>query len=377
MCRALIATGERVMIATTDADGRGRLPVGTGTTGEFDGVPTVFFHRRAGESAKWSPALASWLRAHVRDFDAVHVHAIFSHASVAAGRACRLAGIPYIVRPLGSLDPWSLRQHKYRKRLLLALAVRRMLREAAAIHYTSQEERRLAESGFLRLAEGHVVPLGVDEEFFEDRTPGLRPDHGTVLIMSRLHEKKGVDLVIRAFHEAVQHGGARTWRLVIAGDGATHYVDRLKRLALDGPARDRIGFNGWVDRGARRDLLRNASLLALASHQENFGIAAVEAMACGVPVMAAPGVNLAAEIAREGAGWVVERTVGAWRSTLAAALEDCDRLARMGQRARVFAGRFRWPVVAAQLRALYGEIAVRHAGAHTPAPLRTGWEARL
>jgi len=146
MCRVLIAGGVPTLIASTDADGRGRLTVSTGQIESYSGVPAIFFPRVASESFKWSAPLEAWLRARVSDFDIVHVHAVFSHSSLAAGRACRAANVPYIVRPLGTLDPWSLNHHRLRKQLLFRFGVRNLLMGAAAMHYTSDEERRLAES---------------------------------------------------------------------------------------------------------------------------------------------------------------------------------------------------------------------------------------
>jgi glycosyltransferase involved in cell wall biosynthesis len=107
LCRALRGRGVDTLVATTDADGPGRLDVPLERAGEYHGVPVIFFRRRFSEAFKWTWRLGAWLDAHVTDFDVVHVHAVFSHSSLVAGRACRGAGIPYIVRPLGTLDPWS------------------------------------------------------------------------------------------------------------------------------------------------------------------------------------------------------------------------------------------------------------------------------
>src|SRR5216683_7337951 len=105
MCRALGRKGVDVLIATTDADGEGRLPVEHGRVTSYGGTPAIFFPRQWSEAFKYSHPLAHWLDQHVADFDAVHVHAVFSHACLAAGQACRRAGVPYVVRPLGTLDP--------------------------------------------------------------------------------------------------------------------------------------------------------------------------------------------------------------------------------------------------------------------------------
>src|SRR4029079_11017995 len=80
ICRALAAAGTRTLIATTDADGPGRLPASLGDVTTYEGLDTVFFPRQISESFKWSSPLARWVRHHATAFDLVHVHAVFSHS---------------------------------------------------------------------------------------------------------------------------------------------------------------------------------------------------------------------------------------------------------------------------------------------------------
>jgi glycosyltransferase involved in cell wall biosynthesis len=356
MCRALRATGIDAVIATTDADGATRLPVDTGVITDHHEIPTIFFRRQATESFKWSTALASWLEAHVREFDLVHVHAVFSHSSLAAGRACRAAGVPYIVRPLGSLDPWSLDRHPRRKQLLMAFGARRFLAGARGMHYTTDAERRLAEQRLDWLPQGHVVPLGVDNEFFAVQDMPRRRETPVLVSMCRLHPKKGIELLIDAFHQVSVIEGLASWRLVIVGDGDPDYVGRLRVASVAGPAASRIEFKGWLSGAARHDLLRNATLFALPSQQENFGIALVEAMASALPAVVTPAVNLADDIVAADAGWVCDPDVASLSQTLRVAMANHRLLERRGQRARDLADRFTWPSVADELRMLYEKV---------------------
>src|SRR5439155_19005325 len=88
MCRALQTEGEEVLIASTDADGASRLPVKIGMKTVYKGIPAIFFPRNWSEAFKYSHSLARWLGANVDSFDVVHIHAVFSHSSIAAARAC-------------------------------------------------------------------------------------------------------------------------------------------------------------------------------------------------------------------------------------------------------------------------------------------------
>jgi glycosyltransferase involved in cell wall biosynthesis len=351
MCRALHDAGISTTLATTDADGHGRLSRRQRPTG--GPVPTLVFRRQVSESFKWAPGLSWWLSRHVGDFDLVHIHAVFSHSTMAAGRRCLRRGVPFIVRPLGALDPWSLAQHRQRKRLLLGLGLRRVLTAAAATHYTTAEEQRLAESGFPGLAPGVVVPLGVDADLFAPLQEAPKTGPPYVLTLSRLHPKKGIDRLIDAFHEATSSGATSHWRLVIAGDGDPAYVRSLRIRAASGPAASRIEFQGWVDGSVRRVLLRQASLFALPSHQENFGLAVAEAMAAGCPVVVTSRVNLAEDINTAGAGWIASEEPHALGDALRDAVGNATERESRGRAARILAERYRWTRVAAELAAAY------------------------
>jgi glycosyltransferase involved in cell wall biosynthesis len=364
MCRALNAGGTSTLIATTDADGPSRLDLNLGRVQKYQDVDVIAFRRTASEAFKWSWPLGHWLRHAVSDFDLVHIHAVFSHSSIAAGRACRRRGVPYVVRPLGTLDPWSLRQKSVRKTALMELGARALLTGAAAIHYTSEDERQLAESAVAGLPPGTVVPIGIDEDLFVDSDASRAHTAPYVLSLSRLAPKKNLELLIAAFHEAAAADRFQPWTLVVAGDGEPEYVGRIKALANAGAARDRIRFSGWITVEAKRVLLGRAAVFALPSSQENFGISVAEAMASRVPVIVTPGVNLAEAIAKADAGWIVEQEQGALAEALRVVMGSPDVVLEKGRRANGLALRYRWASVATQLTHLYERVlSVQSAGA--------------
>jgi glycosyltransferase involved in cell wall biosynthesis len=149
------------------------------------------------------------------------------------------------------------------------------------------------------------------------------------------------------------------WRLVIAGEGHAAYVTRLRLLAGAGEGRSRIEFAGWIDGARKAALLAEASLFVLPSHQENFGLSIVEALAAGVPAIVTPGVNLAGDIAAASAGWVVDRNVAALTETMRVAMKDDSDRARRGRAGRSFADRYRWAVIGRQLSRCYEDTVAR------------------
>lgn len=358
MCRASRAYGVDTLIATTDADGEARLAVPHGQQISYETVPAIFFPRQWSEAYKYSHPLAHWLGERTRDFDVVHIHAVFSHACLAAAQTCRKQGVPYVVRPLGTLDPWSLKQKRFRKELFWHLGVRQMLRGAAAMHYTTVAERRLAEES-LGLTRGAVIPLGIEADLFEQTKSSLPPlvTAPYVLVLSRLHHKKGLDILLPAFLSLAKRSEFVEWKLVLAGEGEAHYVDALKSLAKSCGANGNVVFTGWLDGEQRKAILRAASLLALTSYQENFGLCVVEALACGVPVLLSPHVNLAKEIERSGAGWIAPLDIAALEQTLADTLRDEEGRAQRGTIGREFVRRrFTWGAVAEALVTLYETV---------------------
>jgi glycosyltransferase involved in cell wall biosynthesis len=367
MCQALQAQGVNTLIATTDSDGSGHLPVNLEQPLAYKDVPTIFFPRQWSEAFMYSHRLARWLEGNIKTFDLVHIHAIFSHSSLVAARICQRHNVPYVLRPLGSLDPWSLSQKHFRKRLLLYTGAERMVRKAAAVHYTTAEERRLAESR-LGLNRGVVIPLGInaellqvpaDPETFRQHHPSLA-DNPYVLVLSRLHTKKGLELLLDVFLNVTSEKELKHWRLVLAGDGEIGYVTSLKRLVEKREGEGRVLFTGWLDESQKASALQGAALLALLSRQENFGLSVAEALACGVPVLVSTQVNLAEEIHAAGAGWVVGLKPAALAPTLAEALCGDTERARRGKAGRELASsRFMWTTIAAELVELYRSVTNR------------------
>ena len=396
MCRALQQHGVEVLLVTTDAgmrnaiNSRGKPPFLTCSpskdlretfidlgeardlnqeqvrkaglsppTGNYKGVPAIFFPSQLGESFKYSRPLAAWLNSHIHEFGLAHIHAVFNHSSIAAAHVCRKAAVPYVVRPLGTLEPWSMTQKSVRKRVFWQVAGKAMLRSAAAIHYTTDAEKNSTES-LLGLNHGKVIGLGVEintgaKERLAEHFPGLAQEP-YALVMSRLHPKKGLDVLIDAFLALVQREKFAHWRLVIAGDGPSEHVLKLKELAAASLHSGRIMFTGWLDGEQKEALLSGASLLVLPSRQENFGMCVMEALARSVPVLVSPHVNLAHEIVLANAGWIATVDKDALTTRLAEALDDEEERAVRGRAGKQLSMKYSWESAAKSLYELYTAI---------------------
>lgn len=345
MCRALMQQGVEVLLLSTTAGMPAEMT--QGEVFEYKGVPAILFPSQLGESFKYSRPLSSWLRANIQSFGVAHIHAVFNHSSIAAAHVCQKSGVPYVIRPLGTLDPWSMTQKSLRKRLFWQISGKGIMDNAAAVHYTSDAEKLSAESS-LGLNHGRVIPLGVDAAI--SKSTGNVAGDPYVLVLSRLHPKKGLDVLVDAFLSLVQRPQFAEWRLVIAGDGPDDYVSMLKEKSR---ASSHITFTGWLDGDEKNAVLRGASLLVLPSRQENFGLCVMEALAQSMPVLVSPQVNLAAEIVTANAGWIAPIDEVALTEKLAEALSDRDELTRRGRAGLELSQQYSWENSARSLVALY------------------------
>lgn len=252
--------------------------------------------------ASWG--LGSWLVRHASDFDVVHVHGIWLFHTLASVWAAALRGTPCVVRPAGSLDEWSLRHKRHKKRIYYELVERRALDRVSAIHVTSAAERSSLE-GLGYGSKTFLIPHSV--ELWQPR-PQRSDGDPVFLFVGRLHPVKNIELILES--AALLRNAGRRFRLRIAGDGVPDYRDRLRNMASSLGLDDTVEFLGFVSGESKRQAFLTAHAVVLASHQENFGVAVAEAMAAGLPVVVSDKVALARDVAAAGAGFVVRTEEG-------------------------------------------------------------------
>lgn len=357
---ALGKLGVAVETATTDDDGPGRrLPRATGLLVEEGGASRRYFAKTA-DTYKISLPLARWLLGHVRDYRLVHIHAMFSFSSTIAAWSARLAGVPYVVRPLGTLSAYGMGARRpWAKRLSMALVEGPILRHAAAVHFTSAMEQAEAEGlGFAMRPV--IIPLAVpafSEAAVEPllaKFPALRGQRWAVYL-SRLDRKKNVEGLLQAIALCRQELPDVRW--LIAGDGEVGYVDQLHSLAGQLGLNDRVIWAGHLQGAEKAAALAHAQLFVLPSHSENFGIAAAEALQAGLPVVLGEGVALSGLATRHGAGRTVQPTPEAIAEGLRAYLNDPQARERAASCARELAVReFSLDTMGARLQQLYAAI---------------------
>ncbi len=300
----------------------------------------------------YSPRLVPWLRENAGGYDSVIVNGLWQFPAFAAWLALRRSGQPYYVTPHGMLDPWFKRAFplKHLKKLLYwRWADYRVLRDAHAVLFTCEEERLLARQSFRTyqcreqvVSIGTSVPAGdpaAQREAFLAAYPQLGGKR-LLLFLSRIHVKKGCDLLLEAFARVAASNPSL--HLVMAGPDQTGWQSRLEAQAQRLGITDRVTWPGMLSGDLKWGAFHAADVFVLPSHQENFGIAVAEALACGLPVLISNKVNIWREIEADCAGLVAPDTADGTTHLLRTwlALPEAEQQAMRRQAQATFLKRF-------------------------------------
>lgn len=339
LCRQLALRGWPVEVVTTDhmAPSTDRQWVNS----YADAYPIRVLS--SGELGGWrcSAAACAAIEAAVLRARLVHLHCLWSRVNRLAAKFCGKHAVPYLVMPHGMLDPHSLARKRYKKMLFGALIEWSHLRGAAGMIYTHAEERRLAESMVTRLSDGHVVPLATDDPpqierarlaaRFLQEYPHLS-DNQLVVFLSRLHEKKGLDLLIPAFATVVRNNPKA--HLLLVGHGEASYTQQLRDRVGQYQLESQVTFTGPRTGDAKWSVLAAGTVFVLPSYQENFAIAVAEAMTMGLPIVLSGRVNICGDVVAAGAGIECELNPPAIAAAIFQVLSDSGLAKSMGDAAQ-------------------------------------------
>lgn len=292
--------------------------------------------------------------------DIVHIHGVWEHLLFEATRASTLAGVPYVIRCCGMLDTWALRRRRLKKQAYLAFRLRGMLESAAAIHCTTRMEAESTCRLELGFPEFIVEPNGVTTDEFAMLPPrgGFRAAHGIgdrplIVFLGRVHPGKGVEYLLPALRLLRAPGAVA----VIVGPADTTFANRMKQHAATIAPLAEVIFTGMLRGPERIAPLVDADVFALPSEHENFGVAVIEALAAGCPVVVSDQVGLCQEIVAAGVGSVIPLDPAAVAAALDKWLDRRSEIARPFASARQFALQtFDWDGIAARWQAHYARL---------------------
>jgi glycosyltransferase involved in cell wall biosynthesis len=269
----------------------------------------------------FSPRLWTWLRANANRYNGIVMNGIWTFPGLCLYWAARRTRQRYGIFTHGALDPWFNRQYplKHLKKILYWPIQYSVLRNAAAVFFTTETERDLAKTSFWpNTWSSVVVEYGINDpdagradaerqvEAFYGRYPQLR-GRRFLLFLARIHEKKGCDLLLEAF--ARLKGIAEDCDLVMAGPDQVGLRGKLESRASELGIASRVHWTGMLGGDLKWGALRCCEAFVLPSHQENFGISVVEALALGRPVLISDQVNIWPQIVEDRVGLVDEDTL--------------------------------------------------------------------
>lgn len=277
------------------------------------GVRTTYFRRKKDifpSTYYYAPKLRDWLLKHLDEYDIVIIHGIWTYFSWMGARICQNKKIPYLFFVHGSLDPWAIKHHWFKKKPYWHLVEKTNLRKSSGIIALSEDEA--AQVGNLKIKKpiyiaknGLLFPVQHENDpnkILKNLIPGLE-DRPFVLFISRIHPKKGIDILLQAWEKIIiEHPD---WRLVLAGPDESGYIKQIIHKIHQYNISQSIFLPGLVEREFKAALLQKARIFVLSSYSEGVPGSVIEAMAYGQPVVITTGCHLP-EVVEYQAGIIVE-----------------------------------------------------------------------
>jgi glycosyltransferase involved in cell wall biosynthesis len=262
----------------------------------------------------YSPAFAPWLRANAMRYDAIIVNGLWNFSSFAAWQVLAGTDTRFFVYPHGMLDPYFNKAYPIKaaaKQLLWWFSEGHLVNKATGVMFVSEEERRLARRSFWPFkGKEQVVPYGIIDALgdpdaqikaFRAAFPAIA-DRRFLLYLSRIHPKKGCDLLVEAFASVASKDPELD--LVIAGPDSVGWARTLQKTAEKRGVGHRIHWPGMLKGDLKWGAFRAAEAFVLPSHQENFGIVVAEALSSGRPVLTTDKVATWREVEAFNAGLI-------------------------------------------------------------------------
>ena len=241
----------------------------------------------------------------------------------------RKLGIPYIVTPRGMLEPWSLSQKKWKKKLAWWLYQRNDVQKSVCVFTTAKMEAEHVTNLGITTCKA-VIPNGIETDSYPCKT-SVDVVKKQVLFLSRVHVKKGIEVLFEAWKQI--HPDYEDWQLLVIGNGEAEYIHSLENRVECLGLKESIKILPPVFGNDKIQIYQESALFCLPSYSENFGMAIAEAMSCGTPVITT--TNCPWNILNDTkTGWCIDLNVDNLKRALREALSmNPTELYDMGQKA--------------------------------------------
>ncbi len=363
LCRGMAELGHDVTVFTTNNNRLGKdICFPSNREVIIGGVKVWYFATKFfKKSFFYSPDLGKACQRRIRDFDILHLSSLWCYPGIPFGNAARQYQIPYVMSPHGSLDPRSLAKGWLKKRVFMRFFDKKNLNLSSAIHYTSELERNRSH-GYNKLkSPSFVVPNPVDLDGLA--TPltkekareylNLPKNAFVISFIGRLNRIKALDILVYSFKRVLKE--LDNCYLIIGGpdDG---FEANLRRIVAGLHLIDRAKILGALNQRTKNIVIKSSDLLWLASYEENFGHAAVEAMAAGVPVIVSKNVGISPDILEHKAGVIVDHVPNSAANIIVGVLRDKLRREKMAINAKNCANNYARERVVPLMAKAYNDI---------------------
>lgn len=264
--------------------------------------------------------------------DLFHGQAIWDLPVHQMAKLARRKNKPYVITPRGMLEPWSLSQKKWKKKIALWLYQNEDLRKASCLHATAvMEAQSFRKLGFTNPIA--IIPNGVPIEEYKIKDFKTRTLNKKILFLSRIHEKKGLEFLILAWSQLPQEL-KKGWVIDIVGNGDSDYIESLRRKILNLGLSNEICIKPPIYGTDKLDAYQEADLFVLPTFSENFGIVIAEALAAGTPVITTKGAPWE-DLEIYNCGWYIDIGEEPLRKALVIALTTTEiQYEKMGRNGR-------------------------------------------
>ena len=339
----LIKKGADITVYTTNAGLKKNKNIILKKETVVNGVKVFYFPYYGYVHFTFSPVLCWTIRKNIKNFDLIHITGVWNFPVLAAAFWARFYKKPYIISSRGSLmkEPME-KKSLLIKKIFLFLFVRRDLKNASAVHFTVEAEKEEYMKASLPLKKAIIIPNGFDiiefkkqlsQNFFRNKF-NIGADKKVILFLSRLNWKKGLDTLIPAFAEVLKKESRAV--LVLAGPDEKNYKKEIELKIVN--CKLKIGkdviFTDMLIGEDKISAYRESDVFVLPSYSENFVMAVVEAMACGLPVIITKGVGISKEVEKAGAGIVIEKDKKQLTEAILKILENPQLGKKMGENGR-------------------------------------------
>jgi glycosyltransferase involved in cell wall biosynthesis len=327
-----------------------------GTAPQHNESGIAEYRRSSPDFLYYSPALRRDASSLVRDSDVLHGHGLYVGTNFLFGGEARRQRKALVYHVHGMFEPYILERSRWKKRLVHWLFENRNIRDVRFWRaLTTTEAAQIAATGARQPIA--VIPNGLDVADFTrpadlDRpiqTPlveRLAKRSRRLLFLGRIHPKKGLMLLLAAWAKV----RAADWELVIAGPDEGGHLQEVRARAAELGIADRVIFTGLTQGEEKVRLLHTADLFVLPSFSEGLPMSVLEALACGVPVVATRESNVG-DLMSDGAGWECSAAVDSLAEALGQALAatESERAERGSTGRRTIEARYGWPSVVKEL----------------------------